>query len=561
MKANTCSFKCHSSNTNYRTAVGTGIDKTHMNTTFHLEQINSDTDSYTIRELLSSNEHSRIYLCSPASDPSIFRILKLFNVATSSEDELRIAHEIQAICSISHPNVISGLESITCDQRLGLLMEYAEGGSLSARLDKERRLDFSEAIQIAAQLCEGLEAIHGAGFVHRGLQPSNILFAADGTVKITDFGSVKDPAGERLTQGNSILGSVEYASPEYIEFGMLDRRSDVYALGALLFKMISGRSLFPADTVVESIVQRLTSEPVPVHTLVEDCPLELSTIISCALKRNPFGRYESPRAMFEDLAQFQAPAVTTHSVLPDIWNHRVGLLAESFQTPLDAETNHERVYLTPLERLSDKIISACTLVPKIAISTLPSVLELRHAPQVKVLGKKSAELYTALRATTATAIARLQVDKTTMPKSQTRAMATNLTKSSPPMRLRTTSTSSQVVFATGMAALVIFGVCNFVRLNQKAIPEASAESTATAIKPENSISNQTQHAADRTNNPIAEEAQTAATSPLTYRIQPGDTLSKIGTRFNISSKVLEETNGISNPHQLKVGKILTIPSI
>jgi serine/threonine protein kinase len=202
-------------------------------------------------------------------------------VAADAERLARFEREAKLLASLNHPNIATlyGLEAVTgADADTGvttfLAMELVEGVDLEGRIAKGP-IPVNEAIAIAKQIAEGLEAAHGKGIVHRDLKPANIRITPDGTVKILDFGLAKawdPPDGEvdspesptitaEMTREGTILGTAPYMSPEQTRTLPTDRRTDIWAFGCVLFEMLAGRRAFPGDTWPEILAHILERDP------------------------------------------------------------------------------------------------------------------------------------------------------------------------------------------------------------------------------------------------------------------------------------------------------------
>jgi WD40 repeat protein len=218
----------------------------------------------------------------------------------------RFRGEAEAVARLQHPNVVQ-IHHIGEAAGLPFFeLEYVAGGSLDCRLDgtpwPPRR-----AAEMAEALARGIAEAHRLGIVHRDLKPANVLLAADGTPKITDFGLAKSLTGHSdLTQTGAIVGSPGYMAPEQAEgknraVGPL---ADVYALGAILYELLTGRPPFRGATVLETLQQARTAEPVPPARLVPSLPRDIETIALKCLQKEPGKRYESAAALGDDLRRF-----------------------------------------------------------------------------------------------------------------------------------------------------------------------------------------------------------------------------------------------------------------
>ena len=185
-------------------------------------------------------------------------------------------------------------------------LEYVDGGSLTARIDGEPQPP-REAARIVHLLAGAMDCAHKAGVVHRDLKPANVLLTADGAPKITDFGLAKrlqEDSGQ--TRSGSILGTPGYMAPEQAEGknSEVGPLADVYALGAILYELLTGRMPFRAPSVLETLEQVRTREPVAPAELQPTVPRDLETICLKCLQKDPRRRYDGAAALAEDLRRF-----------------------------------------------------------------------------------------------------------------------------------------------------------------------------------------------------------------------------------------------------------------
>ena len=224
----------------------------------------------------------------------------------SDEAAFRFLAEAEAIARVQHPNVVQIHHVGVADGLPFFELEYVEGGSLDRRLDgtpwHERR-----AAGLVEAMAHGVAEAHRLGIVHRDLKPGNVLLASDGTPKITDFGLAKSLATDSgLTRTDSIMGSPCYMSPEQAEgkAKQVGPLADVYALGAILYELLTGRPPFRGATALETLEQVKTTEPVPPSRLVPGLPRDIETIALKCLQKVPEKRYDSAAALSEDLRRF-----------------------------------------------------------------------------------------------------------------------------------------------------------------------------------------------------------------------------------------------------------------
>jgi WD40 repeat protein len=222
-----------------------------------------------------------------------------------ARDAVRFLAEAEAAAQLRHPHIVQIYALGESDGRLYLELEYVEGGSLAQRLDgtpwPPRR-----AAELIATLALAVEAMHAGGIMHRDLKPANILLEADGTPKVADFGLAKAlGADSGLTGTGEILGTPSYMAPEQAGGGRgVGPAADVYALGAILYELLTGRPPFKAATVLETLDLVRTAEPVPPSRLVPGLPRDLETVVMKCLAKEPARRYASAAALAEDLRRF-----------------------------------------------------------------------------------------------------------------------------------------------------------------------------------------------------------------------------------------------------------------
>jgi serine/threonine-protein kinase len=200
----------------------------------------------------------------------------------------------------------------TADGLIYLAMEFVEGEPLTELLRREGALPVARAADIGIQVAAALQAAHDLGIVHRDLKPDNIMLtrSRDGAdaVKVVDFGLAKavggEGGGQKVTRTGLVVGTPEFMSPEQLSGDKLDGRSDVYSLGLVLFNMLTGTLPFPADSVQEAMVKRLTDEPAELLEVRPDLhfPAGLQEILDTALARNRVDRYQSAAKFAHDLA-------------------------------------------------------------------------------------------------------------------------------------------------------------------------------------------------------------------------------------------------------------------
>jgi WD40 repeat protein len=226
-------------------------------------------------------------------------------------DLARFRTEAEAIARLQHPHIVQIHEIGEHEGKPYFSLEFCAAGSLAGKLDGTP-LPPMEAARLVETLARAMEAAHQKGIVHRDLKPANVLLLEDGTPKITDFGLAKklNEAGQTAT--GAVMGTPSYMAPEQAGMASPGRKSevtpaaDVYALGAILYELLTGRPPFRAPSALDTLLQVVSDDPVPPRQLQSKTPKDLETICLKCLQKEPAKRYASALALAEDLRRYQA---------------------------------------------------------------------------------------------------------------------------------------------------------------------------------------------------------------------------------------------------------------
>ena len=206
------------------------------------------------------------------------------------------------MAKLGHPNAVAIHDVGEHDGALYLVMEKCTGGTSFDLLRKSGRIELVTATRILRDACRGLDAAHRRGLIHRDIKPDNILLDEEGMAKLSDFGLVLAPNTIDIAGGDAIIGTPHYMSPEQSEGRPVDHRSDLYALGATWFHLLTGKPLFPdaADLLEVLRCHREVPAPDP-RSIVPDLPEDVTSIIEQAVAKSPSDRYQHAAEMLRDL--------------------------------------------------------------------------------------------------------------------------------------------------------------------------------------------------------------------------------------------------------------------
>ena len=261
---------------------------------------------YKIIEFLGQGGFSQIY---KASDPDgTLVILKIPDISVLGElaTYARFRREVAIGQMLNHPaipQVITFNEGIDC---VSLVLEYIEGPSLRTYISENAPLPLNEVLSLADQLADIIEYLHSNGVYHRDLKPENIIVGSDGKIHLLDFGSALLEGSWRVTWrwGSNTFGTADYMAPEQIQGKRGDSRTDMYALGMIVFEMLTGTLPFSGDNVFSIMNQHLTAVPIPPRQLQSSIPPGIEAVVLKSIRRDPSERYQSASAFRYDLQHF-----------------------------------------------------------------------------------------------------------------------------------------------------------------------------------------------------------------------------------------------------------------
>ena len=219
----------------------------------------------------------------------------------------RFIQEIKTTANLQHPHILPLFDSGEADSFLFYVMPYVEGETLGDRLERESQLPVDEAVKIATEIADALQAAHEQGVIHRDIKPANILIATDGTVKLADMGLAKGEHDLTITRDGATVGTPQYISPEQAKDPQnVDVRSDLYSLGATLFHMCTGQPPFRAETMASVLLKVMSDRAPSAAGINPELSDGLNLIIRKLLSKNPAHRYQTPSHLLSDLRRVKS---------------------------------------------------------------------------------------------------------------------------------------------------------------------------------------------------------------------------------------------------------------
>ncbi len=229
--------------------------------------------------------------------------LKILRPEFTEDQEFlkRFSDEARSVAKLSHPNIVP-IYDIGRENKINyIVMEYAEGPTLKEYLSENGRMNWKEAVNIAAQVAGALDHAHKNGIIHRDIKPQNIIITKGDIAKVTDFGIAKFVSGSTITMRDKVVGSVQYFSPEQAKGSICDAKSDIYSLGIVLYELLTNTLPFDAESPVAIAIKQIQEEPISAVEIFKDIPIGVNDIVLKAMKKNPRERYQSATLMKDDL--------------------------------------------------------------------------------------------------------------------------------------------------------------------------------------------------------------------------------------------------------------------
>jgi serine/threonine protein kinase/Tfp pilus assembly protein PilF len=272
---------------------------------------------YEIIEELGKGGMGKVYR---AEDKKIKEevALKLIKPEIASDKKTieRFSHELKTARKIRHKNVCGMYDLGESKGTHYITMEYVPGEDLKSFIRRSRQLSTGTAITLAKQVCEGLAEAHRLGVIHRDIKPSNIMIDKEGNARIMDFGIARSLKSKGITGAGMMVGTPEYMSPEQVDGGEVDQRSDIYSLGVILYEMVTGRLPFEGDTPLSVAMKHKSEAPKEPREINIQIPYDLSSVILKSMEKNKENRYQRAEELLSKLSDIEKSISTTEKAAP-----------------------------------------------------------------------------------------------------------------------------------------------------------------------------------------------------------------------------------------------------
>ena len=309
---------------------------------------------YRITEKLGEGGMGVVY---KAEDTRLERTVAIKFLAThllaNEDSRKRFLREAKAAASLDHPNICTVHEIGEADGQTFLVMAHVAGRSVAEKIE-QRPLKLDDALDIAIQTAQGLQAAHEKGMVHRDIKPANVMVSDKGHATIMDFGLARLSTHSHLTKEGATLGTAAYMPPEQLQGKPVDQRADIWSLGAVIYEMVTGQRAFHAEYEQAVAYTILNEEPEPITALRAGVPMELEWIVSKALAKAAEERYQQVEEVLVDLRMLKKKQASGKSTLPPLGTQRAALV------PSDGDSITRVQHTAPLHPGSESVADLLT---------------------------------------------------------------------------------------------------------------------------------------------------------------------------------------------------------
>ncbi|HEX8338926.1 MAG TPA: serine/threonine-protein kinase, partial [Pyrinomonadaceae bacterium] len=280
--------------------------------------VNQTVGEYRVLDFLGAGGMGEVYRAVHSKIGRVAAVKVLTQATQGSGFVERFFNEARIQASLQHPNIATLYDFCEVQGQPCIIMEYVDGQTISERIEGFRApLPLAETVYVFEKVCEAIEYVHRHGVIHRDIKSNNIKVSSQGQVKLLDFGIAKGQGTQPLTQAGSVIGTLQYLAPELIRGGTADAGGDVWALGVLLYEMVTGRMPFDAATVGDLCDRIGRCEYAPPAQVNPGVPREVAAVISRCLRKNPSERYRTAGELLEDARKLSA-AVSKPGLSPTV---------------------------------------------------------------------------------------------------------------------------------------------------------------------------------------------------------------------------------------------------
>jgi serine/threonine protein kinase len=268
--------------------------------------INSTIGEYRLTQKLGEGGMGEVYQAIHSKIGRVVAVKILSQAAHGPEFVERFLNEARIQAGLQHNNIATLYDFLEYNGKPCIIMEYIEGQTLTDCITSWGCLPLTEAIRYFQSIVEAIDYVHCRGIVHRDIKSNNVKITPLGQVKLLDFGIAKSGASPSLTVTGAFIGTLQYLSPEQLQGGFADARSDIWALGVLLYEMTTSHLPFQATTLGDLYQKISKANYVPATTMNQSVPREVQNIIARCLKKNPGDRYQSARDLLQEVNRVAA---------------------------------------------------------------------------------------------------------------------------------------------------------------------------------------------------------------------------------------------------------------
>jgi serine/threonine-protein kinase len=269
-------------------------------------------------------------ILAPIGEGGMGRVFKVRNVISNREEAMKVLlpdfasqpelaarflAEIRTLATLEHPNITQLRTAFQYQNHFVMVMEYVEGATLE-KMAAPAPIPLAQMLDYASQTLAGLSYAHGHGVTHRDIKPANIMVTSHGVAKLMDFGIAKSTEDIQLTRPGTTMGSVYYMSPEQVQGGPIDARSDIYSFGVTLYEMFTGRKPFVSESSYTVLNAQINENPAPLIQVNPELPVELNEIVLKAMAKDPAARFQNADAFRDALRSLREPKTAAPVVAP-----------------------------------------------------------------------------------------------------------------------------------------------------------------------------------------------------------------------------------------------------